>query len=285
MSLVNPLLSLLLAVNEPAAAKLPSFSSGIEVVRLDVSVTRDGVPVKDLAASDFEVFDEGVQQKLELIGQEETAIHAVLALDTSQSVAGQELADLKAAAHLFVNALGPEDSLSLLTFSECTDLAIVSSKNREEAHAAIELATARRTTSLRDATLAALTLADPTLGRPLVLVFTDGQDVGSWIPAERVIDQAKESEVVVHAVAPTTEGSIGFIQQLTDTTGGRIWLTPEGDKLANVFLRALEEFRSRYRIQYEPDGVKPTGWHRVRVRLKQVDGKVRVRPGYQRRAN
>jgi hypothetical protein len=51
-----------------------------------------------------------------------------------------------------------------------------------------------------------------------------------------------------------------------------------------VFLGALEEFRSRYRLQYEPRGVVREGWHRLRVRLRGGEGTVRARPGYTRRA-
>jgi VWFA-related protein len=273
----RPLL-LLLAMNGPDP---PTFSAAVEVVRLDVSVTREGLPVKDLQASDFEVLDDGVRQAVQLVAQDETSVHATLALDTSSSVAGEKLSELKAAAHRFVDALRPDDTLSLLTFSECIDLVIVHSRSREEAHAAIGLARTRNTTSLRDASLAALTLADPSSGRPLVLVFSDGQDVGSWLPAGSVMELARESEAVVHAVVPSAEDAPGFLQDLTGETGGRIWHAGEGDALGDLFVRALEEFRGRYRLQFEPQGVKGEGWHRLQVRLKSArGGRVYARRGY-----
>jgi VWFA-related protein len=275
-------LPLLLAMNgEPA--QVLTFGSAIEVVRLDVSVTRAGAPVRNLTAADFEVEDEGTRQRAELVVQDAATIHAILALDTSSSVAGEKLSRLKAAAHRFVDALRPDDTLSLLTFSELIDLAVVQSRDRQEAHAAIELASTRLTTSLQDACLASLTLADPALGRPLVLVFSDGQDVGSWTSAERVLELARESEAVVHAVVPSAVDSPGVLEQLTDQTGGRTWQAADGDKLGDVFLQALEEFRSRYRLQYEPQGVRRGGWHRLQVRLKHADGKVYARRGYQHR--
>ncbi len=277
-------LPLFLLVASGATAQVLTFSTAIEVVRLDVSVTREGAPVRNLAAADFEVRDEGVRQAVELVDQEDATIHAILALDTSSSVAGVKLLQLKAAAHRFVDALRPDDSLSLLTFSECIDLAIVQSRNREEAHAAIELASTKRTTSLHDASLAALAVADPALGRPLVLVFSDGQDVGSWTSSERVLEMARESEAVVHAVVPGAADSPGVLPELTGETGGRIWLAAEGERLGDVFLQALEEFRSRYRLQYEPQGVKSGGWHRLQVRLKGAEGKVHARRGYLHRA-
>jgi VWFA-related protein len=271
---------LALALVGDAERTPPTFSAGIEVVRLDVSVTRDGSPVQGLIASDFEVLDEGVRQTVALVGHDETTIHATLALDTSSSVAGEKLAQLKAAAHRFVDALRQDDVLSLLTFSECTDLALVQSRSREEAHAAIDRAAARRTTSLRDASVAAFTVADPALGRPLVLVFSDGQDVGSWSSPERVMELARQSEVVLHAVIPVAEDSPGLLRDLTEETGGRVWQTTEGDRLEDLFLRALQEFRGRYRLQFEPQGSKRGGWHRLQVRLKRGNGRVYARRGY-----
>jgi VWFA-related protein len=274
-------LSLLLlpaTLGEPA--QVPTFGAAIEVVRLDVSVTRDGAPVRDLTAADFEVRDEGTRQRAGLVARDDATIHAVLALDTSSSVAGEKLSQLKAAAHRFVDALRPDDTLSLLTFSECIDVAVVQSRNREEAHGAIGLAGTKLTTSLHDACLAALTLADPAPGRPLVLVFSDGQDVGSWTSPERVLELAKASEAVVHAVVPTAADSPEVLRELTGETGGRMWPAADGDRLGDVFLQALEEFRGRYRLQYEPRGVKRGGWHRLQVRLTHADGRVYARRGY-----
>jgi len=230
------------------------------------------------------VQDEGVPQRVELLGQEETAIHAVLALDTSQSVEGARLARLKEAAHAFVDALRPDDALSILTFAECADLSLVGSRDRTAAHAAIDAAATRRTTGLHDATLAALSLADPELGRPLVLLFSDGQDVGSFLGADRVTATARDSEAVVHAVLPPGALASEFLTALAEETGGRVWPTRDPARLDEVFLQALDEFRSRYRLRYEPEGVARPGWHRIRVRLKDgARGVVRARPGYRQR--
>jgi VWFA-related protein len=275
---------LLLLAPHAVAQQVPVFATRLERVRLDVSVTRDGTPVPGLSAEDFEVFDDGVRQEVELATSHADEIHAVLALDTSSSVAGEKLARLKSAAQRFVEALGPDDSLSILTFSECLELLLLDSRDREQARTAIGQAGTRRTTSLHDAALASLIVADPAHGRPLVLVFSDGEDVGSWAAPEPALALARESEAVVHAVVPAGQAPSGILQELTSQTGGRVWQTAAADSLDRVFLGALEEFRSRYRLQYEPRGVVREGWHRLRVRLRGGEGTVRARPGYTRRA-
>jgi hypothetical protein len=42
----------------------------------------------------------------------------------------------------------------------------------------------------------------------------------------------------------------------------------------------LDEVKSRYLLRYEPQAVKPMGWHKLEVRLKKVKGGVRARSGY-----
>jgi Ca-activated chloride channel homolog len=285
MKRLGLILGALLAL--PAAgAERARFSTSVEVVRVDVSVLSGGRPVRDLKADNFDVWDEGVRQQVEVVGQEATAIHAVLALDTSQSVEGLRLQRLKRAAHAFVDALRADDSFSLITFAECASLSVVGSRNREEAHAAIDQAFTRRTTGLRDAVVAALAVADPRLGRPLVLVFSDGQDVGSFLDESAVMALANDSDAVVDAILPPGSVESPFLTELADVTGGRTAYVFEEDKVDQAFLESLDEFRSRYRLRYEPRDVPRPGWHRLKVRVVNAGhARVRARLGYRRRSD
>lgn len=261
---------------------VPVFPGSIELVRLDVSVTRDGEPVKGLRARDFEVRDQGVLQSVELVGSEEKKVHVVLALDTSRSLHGPPLANLKTGAHALVDVLHADDALSLLTFSDRIQLRASADEPRERAHALIDATQARLTTSLVDASFAALLMADPTRGRPLVLIFSDGQDVGSWLTPEQALLVARSSELVVHAVVSAREGAqTAFLRELTSATGGGVWQA-EHRELKEVLLRALEEFRNRYTLQYAASGEAHAGWHKIDVRLTHGAGTIRARKGYWR---
>ena len=50
---------------QPNPQALPAFRGGANLVRVDVFPTADGKPVRDLAAADFEVFEDGKPQKVE----------------------------------------------------------------------------------------------------------------------------------------------------------------------------------------------------------------------------
>jgi len=272
------------AAAAPAGWSLPPvFPSSIEVVRVDVAVTRDGWPVEGLRAADFLVKDEGVRQAVEIVGGTDKPIDAVLALDVSSSVAGTPLQRLENGAGGLVDALGPRDALSLLTFSDVIRLRLSGADDRRRAHELIDAMQAQRTTALYDAVYAALVTTDAARGRPLVLVLSDGQDVGSWLKPEQVLRVAEGRDVVVHALLSRREGAESpFLRELVAATGGHVWPADKGD-LGEVMLRALREFRSRYTLRYERRGATADGWHRLQVQVDDPGAEVRARRGYWQR--
>lgn len=288
------------AVATAAAQEPPRFASEVRLVELDVAVTRDGRPVTGLSTADFEVRDAGVLQTAETLERSKARVQAVLLLDTSESVAGERLRQLVTAARAFVEGLSPEDSVTLLSFSYRVRLIGAPDRPPAEAAIALERLTAGGTTALFDAVAAATALADPRRGRPVLLVFSDGDDRLSWLLERSVIEAARETDVVVHAIGFTPpqarprdrlsrlpneklrlEGSPGFLSHVADATGGRLWFADAPEGLRAAFLSVLEELRERYLLRYEPTGVPAGGWHPVEVRIRRKGLAVRCRPGYQ----
>src|SRR4051794_32172875 len=93
-----------LLVAQTAAPQTP-FKSGVEVVELDVSVTRGGVPVAGLTARDFALTDNGAAQDVASVTLEQLPLSVTLVLDTSQSVAGDRLRHLAQAGEGLIAAL------------------------------------------------------------------------------------------------------------------------------------------------------------------------------------
>lgn len=73
-----------------------------------------------------------------------------------------------------------------------------------------------------------------------------------------------------------------FLTVLAHETGGQVFRTESPANLRETFMRALDEFRSRYLLTYTPRGVNTQGWHAIDVRLNGRKGTVRARPGYSR---
>jgi VWFA-related protein len=293
-----------------AALHAQRFRSGVDAVRVDVLVTRNGRPVANLAPGDFELLDTGVPQRIDTVTIEDLPLNVLLLFDASVSLAGTPLARLKEAAGAAVESLRAGDSAALLTFSHAVQLRTSWTTDRGALHQAIGGIEAGGLTSLNDAISVAVGLRDGIAGRALVLLFSDGLDSASWLSPADALDQVKRSDVVFYTVSRAAPGIGGdivpdrlsgaprdrlrrwfaeephlfrqeLIPALADISGGRA-LSASDDRLARVFVSIVGEFKRRYLITYSPENVPPGGWHPIEVRLRGKPGEVTARRGYLR---
>jgi VWFA-related protein len=290
-------------VERPAAQR---FRTTAEAVRVDALVTDGNRPVAGLTAADFELKDRGVTQRIDTIAFEDVPLSVMIALDTSDSLTEQALADLRDAASATTRLLRPTDRSALLTFTERLSLRAGWTNDHRQLDAALKKVEPAGATSLHDAAYAALTLNDDEPGRRLVLVFTDGQDMSSWLPGQFALDAARRTDAVVYAVGllsaaartpgyrldfrsgiqpavPTVQPALlpeTFLAALAADTGGAFLTTDRSDTLRETFARVINEFRTRYLLTYTPRGVDGSGWHPIEVKLKGRRGTVVARRGY-----
>jgi len=284
-----------IAVALPLTAQTPPrFEVNVEVVHVDVFVSRENEPVLGLSSANFQVFDDGVLQKAEVVSHEEAPLHAILLLDTSSSVAGATLGHLKVAGQAFLGGLEPRDRATLLTFSYDIRLRSGRAVRPTRVAAAIDRTAAGGTTALHDAVFTALKLADPRHGCPIILIFSDGQNVMSVLSSEQVLRVARESAAVVYVVFLAADLLVSasfearspeppdFLRAVAKETGGRVWKATAPQELRAKFLEILSQLKNRYVLRFAPESGAHPGWHELEVRLKGRKGKVRARRGYYR---
>lgn len=261
-----------------APQQTPTFRSSVEAVRVDVLVTRGGVPVTGLTPADFEVLDNGVRQEVNRAAFEEIPLNVVFALDTSMSVAGPRMQHLRAASRSVLERLKPDDEAALVTFGDAVVVRSGLTHDRDAIQTALDWVEPAGDTSLVDASETALLVGESQPGRALVIVFSDGVEVSSYLDADAVLDTAKRTDAVVYTVARRNLGP--FLRDLTDATGGDLLEIASTQELDAAFVKVLEQFRHRYLLSYTPRGVARGGWHRLQVRVHQAGAAVRARPGY-----
>jgi VWFA-related protein len=217
-----------------SAAQAPTFRAGVNLVRLQVLVTDGPRPIPGLTAQDFEVRDNGTPQQLEAVFAEARPLDMLLVMDRSQSLDGEPLTRLKAAAHGAVDALRPGDRCGLVTFSQSVTLDTNLTADRELLHRAISGLRSDGLTSLLDAVYSGLSAPFVADRRSLILLFSDGLDNRSWTTSREVTELAQRSETIVGAVAfsaltdprrPTSERvepDMPFLRSLTADTGGEV---------------------------------------------------------------
>jgi VWFA-related protein len=281
------------------------FRSGAEEVRVDALVTDGRRPVAGLAASNFELRDSGVVQKVENVEISELPFSMLLALDTSSSMEGTALRRLQEGAHAAVDALRPGDRASILTFNGAVGRVTPWTTDHATLTAAIDRLSAEGTTSLFDAAATAIVQRDPEPGRRnLLIVFTDGTDTSSWLPDAAAYELAARTDIVIYGITTDTAASTrdtalqwrsgirfagqqmivssdDFLAKLADRTGGERLRSTAAD-LRGAFTQIVAEFRTRYILFYRPEGVPAAGWHPIEVRVKASRGRVTARRGYER---
>jgi VWFA-related protein len=257
----------------------PVFAAQAESVYLDVFVTRDGEPVRGLTADDFEVLDGGRVVPIELVPTDAVPISAILVLDTSLSVAGGTLDQLRQACTAFVRALAPRDEAMLLTFSNAVHLRSAAGEDRAALERALDQTRAGGRTALFDAVFSGLLMAPSLPGRPALIVFSDGVDTVSWTGAADSLALARQASTLVYAVGVASD----LLQEIVNATGGRT-LSESGKGLGNAFLRVLDDLRHRYLLRFDPGAPAP-GWRPLEVKLKHTHADLRYRPGYTRGPN
>jgi len=273
-----PLVLILLTVSDPALTQ--KFSSRTLGVRVDVLVTDGRGPIAGLTAQDFELRDNGVVQRVEVVAAADVPINAVLALDTSSSIAGKRQSDLVSAAEALIDDLKPVDRAGLTTFSHAVTPKIPLTDDFGAVRRALQAIEPQGQTSVMDGVYVALTSTLDQSGRFLIVVCTDGSDTTSWLQPSEVLDAAKRANGVIYAVTASDVKRSAALKELADATGGQVLQVKSSAELRAAFQRILTEFRSRYVLAYSPEGVEPAGFHRLEISVPRRRATVKARAGY-----
>ncbi|MGH3103585.1 MAG: type II secretion system F family protein [Gaiellaceae bacterium] len=182
----------------------------------------------------------------------------VLAVDRSQSMAGQALKDATSGARAFIAAKPPSDriavvsvgrrALQLTRFSSATidaDIALRSFSVDNRYGTALYDAVALSARALR---------AEPLAGRVLILL-TDGQEVSSKSTLPEAIEAARASGVAVYPIAiESSKFSPAPLRELAQATGGSYYGAASSAALAGVYRAIAAELKRTWRLRYVTAG-------------------------------
>ncbi|MGB8649209.1 MAG: type II secretion system F family protein [Mycobacteriales bacterium] len=163
---------------------------------------------------------------------------AVIAIDTSGSMAGARLAGAKSAAGTFLDSLPTDVAVGLVTFSTTARVDVAPTSDRARVRAAVQGLAATGNTALYDAaTLAARTAGAS--GARTVLLLSDGQDDGSRTSLPSAVAAVRSSGVLLSAVAlgPGATGAAP-LRQIAGASGGSVLNAPQAGDLAAAFREA-----------------------------------------------
>lgn len=263
-----------------------------ELVVLNLTVTdKSGQYVKGLKASDFKVYEDGVEVKPELIASfslQESPYAAVVLLDSSGSMEAR-FTLARSAAIRFLDGLREEDVAAVYRFDSKVERVQEFSTGRDLAPMAYAIR-AKGMTTLNDAIVeAARTLAERPENRKAIVVLSDGMDTFSKATSEKAVETALAVGASIYAVdmSPLQVGSAAGrqgapqLRGFAEKTGGRFIATPGGQAMREAFASIADELGKQYTIAYRPVNQKRDGkWRTLEVKLNRDDLVVRTRKGY-----
>jgi VWFA-related protein len=263
---------------------------------LFASVVRDGRSNLALEQGDFELFDNGAPQQIVTFGRDELPLTAVLLLDTSESMQGDRLEAVRRGTRAFLDGMKPSDEAMLALFSDRLLRHTPFTSNKKELDSAIAGTQAAGGTAVNDFLYLSLKLLDSRQGQRVVVLFSDGSDVHSVLPAADILWKARAGQSLIYWIQlggkhlSFTSAWRGFkendrefteLEKAVKESGGRTLAIERIEDLEGAFRNILQELRQQYALGYYPTTAKGDGsWHKVEVRLRGGGGRVRTREGY-----
>jgi VWFA-related protein len=235
-----------------------SWPSGQAVATV---LDESGRPVAGLDSKAFEVTLDGTRVPVTQVTQgidNTLPISIVLVLDVSNSmVESNSLEPAKDAARRFLEGLGPEDSVAILTFAENVNTVLAFTKDKAAADAAIAGLGAGSSTALYEATAQSVRLAGTSeTGRRAVVLLSDGVDNGSAVLREQAIGTATNAGVPVFGIGLGTEIDREYLAELAQATGGRFVETPSHEGLDALYQEASELLRGQYILAIDGSAIR-----------------------------
>lgn len=238
----------------------------------------DGRPAPDLTASEFRVFlnespvtitgvTKGVDSSL--------PIAVVLAIDVSGSMEGGALTEAKTASRSFLEALAPEDTVAVVTFSNTVSTVLPFTSDRAAAVAAIDALVADGATALYEATSESVRQAAAVeSSRHAVVLLSDGLDNGSALAREDALAAAETLRVPVFAIGLGNDIDRVYLQALADASGGGFTETTTPEGLAQLYLEVGELLRGQYVVSIDATDLELAVSEAATLRVEATIGAV-----------
>ena len=245
--------------------------------------------VPDLTEADFEIYDNGKLQPMNLFDNNPQPISVIVMLDTSGSMT-LALDLVKRAAEQFLIRMLPGDQGMVGAFNDKIEFHPEGfTSNRDELVSLLKDLDFGYPTRLYDAVNQSMAQLKNVPGRKVVLVFTDGDDNSSKFGSGEVTDRGRIEDVMVYSIGLENEYFDGTrkvrsspdrgLKRLSEETGGGFFLLKKTDQLTSTFTRVAQELHSQYVIGFTPQ-VLDGKVHKLDVRLKKPGLVARARKSY-----
>jgi Ca-activated chloride channel family protein len=259
---------------KPAA----NISVDVNEVNIPVTVTDPlGKPVLGLPSTAFHIYEDGVEQPIARLSQEDSPLSIGLLFDASASMQGKLERSREAVVQLLKTSM-PGDEYFLVQFNDSPKLLSRFTSNAVEIEAALADIQPRGWTALLDALYLSLNQAKHARNpRRALVVLSDGGDNNSRFSEHELRALLRESDVSLYAIGMTgpmvPASSLKLLGRLAEETGGRMFPIGNVNQLPEAMSKVSAALREQYNLVYSPRNSARDGkYRRVQVKLTPPPG-------------
>jgi VWFA-related protein len=271
------------------------FKIAVEVERVVLDVTvydKDHRLVPGLDSESFRVLEDGVEQPILHLTQEDRPLTLGLVVDSSRSI-GERRAEVIEGALRLAKLSHDRDDVFLISFNDSPQLRLARdsafTKSPGMLREALLEMKPEGQTALYDGLIMALDeLARGKWERQAAVIFSDGGDTASKATVKETVERVRRSNALVYAIGLASMDdpyrSPKVLKKLARASGGVAYFPEEASDLQGVCEAIANEMRSQYTLTYAPANPRHEGVYReIEIQLVEPDSKgwtVRAREGY-----
>jgi VWFA-related protein len=193
----------------PVSTEAASIEDDDEIIKVETNLVtipvtvldRDGRFISGLRQNDFQIFEDGMQQKIEYFASVETPFTVVLLLDVSNSTQFK-IDEIQNAAITFIDQLRINDRVMVVSFDEKIKVLAQPTSNRVVLRDAIRQISFGGGTSLYEAVSHSINQELSRItGRKAIVLFTDGVDTTSKRATyQSTVREAEELDAMIYPI-------------------------------------------------------------------------------------
>ncbi|HYK90408.1 MAG TPA: VWA domain-containing protein [Acidobacteriota bacterium] len=263
----------------------PTFRADVRLVEVYATVLdRKGRHVAGLPQEAFEVYDNGISQRIVSFQSSGDELSCALLLDMTGSMA-EALPAVKNATISLINGLRDADWIAVYGFNTSLRLLQDFTRDKEAAKRVVMRIRPAGGTALFDAISQVALDLSIRKGKRIVIVFTDGNDNSSFLNAEAAIARARRVGLPVHTVAQgdalKSRALLEKLSELSQATYGLGFVARRSRDIEDIFAAISKDVTNTYMLAYAPPQAGGAKWRSIEVAVKDPRGmKVRAKKGY-----
>jgi len=244
-----------------------------------------GRSVGGLQPGDFHVFEDGVEQSLDMAMPDTVPATYTLLIDTSQSMS-RRMEFVREAARDLPDRLRPADQVVVAPFSRTLGTVTGPTRDKDTIALAIDSIAPSGGTAILDSLAAAAEQLDAVPGRHVIVLITDGYDEHSELHFENSLAAIKATSATVYVIGVAGVAGISLqgedlLRRLAAETGGQAFFPAREIQIADVHSRIADDVQLRYLLSYKSTNTRFDGtWRAIEVITSDPKHVVRVRDGY-----